>query len=95
MRFPSATALAVAALSMGACTFTLAGQPVTITAADVKAAVSASCALVPTAEQITKAVDAANKTAATAESTAQILCAGAQPFIAPMPATPAQPASGG
>jgi hypothetical protein len=96
LRFLSAAALCAMALSAAGCTLSLGnGQQVTITAADVKAAVAASCSLEPTSEQITAAIDAANKTAADIESVAKSLCAGAQPFIAPTPATPAQPASGG
>lgn len=66
----------LAATTLGACSFTFAGQPVTITAADVKTAAVALCGAEPVAEQITAAVDAANKTAASVEAVASILCAG-------------------
>ena len=78
-------AIVAAGLMLAGCTLSLGGNQVTITSADVKAAVVASCAVVPTAEQITAAVDAANKTAATVESVAGIVCAA----IAPAPAKPA------
>lgn len=61
---------------LGACSFTFAGQPVTITAADVKAAAVALCGVEPTAEKITAAVGVANQTSASVEDVAKIVCAG-------------------
>jgi hypothetical protein len=85
--FAAAAALSLIAFVAGcAATNPLTGRPVT--AADVKAAARLACAVVPTAEQVTAAVDAGNKTAATIEAVARILCAG---IVAPAPVTPVAP----
>lgn len=74
----------------------LTGKP--ITPADVVAATQAACKVVPTSQQITAAVDAANKTAATVESVAGVLCAAIAPVtvvpVAPVTAPAASPPSG-
>ena len=75
-----------AGLTLAACgNNPLTGKPVT--AADVVAAAKAACSIAPTAEQITAAVDAANKTAASAESIGRILCAAIAPVTVPAPSS--------